>query len=130
MKTYLDKCIEIAKKLWVQLTVAKPLPPLMDELGQPLPAPTPEERRKRFRTEITEYVASGWSIEIENEFDAVLSKKGKFTWVGKLITFLILLLVFAPIALFYLIVVVIKGVSAKPARLRLWIDEDGRIKRA
>jgi hypothetical protein len=29
-----------------------------------------------------------------------------------------------------LIVVVIKGVSAKPARLRLWIDEDGRIKRA
>jgi hypothetical protein len=129
MKPYLDKFMEIVKKLWVQLTVAKPLPPLMDELGQPLPAPTPEERRKRFRTEITEYVASGWSIEIENEFDAVLSTKGKFSWAGKLIIFLILLLLFAPIALFYLIVVVIKGVSAKPERLRLWIDEDGRIKR-
>ena len=74
-------------------------------------------------------MAAGWSIEIENEFDAVLSKKGKFSWVGKLIIFLILLLLFAPLALFYLIVVVVKGVSAKPARLRLWIDEDGRIKR-
>lgn len=129
MKPYMDKFIEIAKKLWVQFYGQKPLPPRVDELGQPLPPLPPEERRKTFRAEITQYVAAGWSIEIENEFDAVLSKKGKFSWAGKLIIFLILLLIFAPLALFYLIVVVVKGVSAKPARLRLWIDEDGRIKR-
>jgi hypothetical protein len=130
MKPYLDKFIEIVKKLWVQFYGQKPPPPRVDELGQPLPPLPPEERRKAFRTEITEYVASGWSIEIENDFDAVLNKKGKFSWAGKLIIFLILLVVFAPIALFYLIVVIIQGVSVKPARLRLWIDEDGRIKRA
>ena len=130
MKPYMDKFIEIVKKAWVQFYGQKPLPPRVDELGQPLPPLPSEERRKTFRAEITQYVAAGWSIEIENEFDAVLSKKGKFSWAGKLIIFLILLLIFAPLALFYLIVVVVKGVSAKPARLRLWIDEDGRIKRA
>ena len=130
MKPYLDKFIEIVKKLWVQFYGEKPLPPRVDEHGQPLPPIPSEERRKALRKEMTEYVAAGWSIEIENEFEAVLSKKDKFSWAGKLIIFLILLLVFAPIALFYLIVVIIQGVSAKPARLRLWIDEDGRIKRA
>lgn len=130
MKPHLDMFIEIVKKLWVQLYGQKPLPPRVDEFGQSLPPLPLEERRKAFRSEITEYIASGWSIEIENEFDAVLSRKGKFSWAGKLIIFLILLLLFAPIALFYLIVVVIKGVRAKPERLRLWIDEDGRIKRA
>lgn len=130
MKPYLDKFIGIAKKSWVQFYGQKPLPPRVDELGQPLPPLPLEERRKALRKEMTEYVAAGWSIEIENDFDAVLSKKGKFSWAGKLIIFLILLLVFAPIALFYLIVVIIQGVSAKPARLRLWVDEDGRIKRA
>ena len=130
MKPYLDKFIKIVKKSWVQFYGQKPLPPRVDELGQPLPPLPPEERQKALRKEMTDYVAAGWSIEIENEFDAVLSRKGKFYWAGKLIIFLILLFVFAPIALFYLIVVIIKGVSAKPSRLRLGIDEDGRIKRA
>ena len=122
--------MEIVKKLWVQFYGEKPLPPRVDELGQPLPPLPAEERQKALRKEMTEYVAAGWSIEIENEFDAVLSKKGKFYWAGKLIIFLVLLFLFFPAALFYLIVIVIKGVNAKPARLRLWIDEDGRIKRA
>ena len=130
MKPYLGKFIEIVKKLWVQFYGQKPLPPRVDEHGQPLPPLPSEERRKALRTEITEYVASGWSVEIENEFDAVLSKKGKFYWAGKLIIFLVLLFLFFPAAFFYLIVIAIKGVNAKPARLRLWIDEDGRIKRA
>jgi hypothetical protein len=59
----------------------------------------------------------------------VLSKRAPFHWVGKLIVFLLLLLIFAPIALFYLIVVIVKGVNAKPTRLRVWIDNDGRIQR-
>jgi hypothetical protein len=91
------------------------------------PRPTAEEARKSFRTALTDCVAGGWTLEIENEYDAVLSKKAPFHWGGKLIVFLILLFIFAPLALFYLIVVIVRGVSAKPSRLRVWIDEDGLI---
>ncbi len=88
---------------------------------------SPEESRKLFRSALTEYVADGWSIEIENELEAVLSRKSGFRWVGKMIIFLILLLVFAPLAFFYLIVVIVKGVTAKPNRIRIRVDENGFI---
>lgn len=93
------------------------------------PRPTAEEARKAFRTSLTDCVAGGWTLEIENEYDAVLSKKSTFHWGGKLLIFLLLLFVFAPLALFYLIVVIVRGVSAKPSRLRVWIDEDGLIQK-
>ena len=130
MKKALAKASEFIKWLWFRITVPwweKPLPPLVDEKGAPLPPPTPEKAHEIFRRTLTDRVAGGWSIEIENQYDAVLSKKRKFTWFLKLIIFLLLLLVFAPLALFYLIVVIIRGVTAKPQRLRIWIDEDGRI---
>ena len=81
------------------------------------------------RAAITNYVADGWNVEIENDFEVVLGRKAKFHWVGKLIIFLLLLLLFAPIGIFYLIVVIIKGVTAKPVRMRLWIDNEGRLQR-
>jgi len=129
MSSFIDKFFSIAKDLWFRLTVPKPLPPLLDEQGQPLPPPTPEEAKKTLRAVITNYVADGWNIEIENDFEVVLGRKAKFHCVGKLILFLLLLLLFAPIGIFYLIVVTIKGVTAKPARIRVWIDADGRIQR-
>jgi hypothetical protein len=129
MNQFFAKVGSFFQEIWFRLAVPKPLPPLLDEQGLQASPPTPEEAKKRLRMAITDYVAGGWSIEIENEFDAVLSKKAPFHWVGKLIVFLLLLLIFAPIALFYLIVVIIKGVNAKPARLRVWIDNDGRIQR-
>ena len=46
---------------------------------------SPEQRRSIFLEFITQRVAEGYSIEINNEFDAVLSKKTKFSWFGKLI---------------------------------------------
>ena len=92
----------------------------------PLP-PTPEEARKSFRDALTEYVARGWTIEIENEFDAVISRKPKFRWFLKLVVFLILLLIFWPLALFFLLVVLIRGLTARPQRLRIYIDPDGQI---
>lgn len=95
--------------------------------NQTLPPTTAEDARRNFRIALTDCVAGGWAIEIENEFDAVLSKKASFHWAGKLLIFLLLLFIFAPLALFYLIVVVVKGISSKPLRLRVWIDEDGRI---
>ena len=129
MNDFLRKSRALLQDLWARFTVPKPLPPMVDEQGQPLPPPTPEEAKKTLRTVITNYVADGWNIEIENDLEVVLGRKAKFHWVGKLIIFLLLLLLFAPIGIFYLIVVIVKGVTAKPARIRVWIDADGRVQR-
>lgn len=117
------------KSLWIAFGTPKPLPPLVDQDGNFLPPPTPEEARKAFRSALTERVADGWTLEIENELDAVVSKKPTFRWIGKLFLFLLLLLLFAPLAAFYLIIVIVQGVTAKPQRVRIWIDGDGRIQR-
>ena len=129
MIEFLSKMGSFMRELWFRLSVPKPLPPLVDEEGIPPAPPTPEEAKKQLRKVVTDYVAGGWNIEIENDLEVVLSKKAPFRWIGKLVIFLLLLLIFAPLGLFYLIVVIVKGVNAKPARLRVWIDEDGRIQR-
>lgn len=118
---------EKLKAAWEWFYVGKPLPPLVGDNGEQLPPPSAEQARLLFREALTNRVADGWKIEIENQFDAVLSRKQNPTWFGKLILFLILLVVFAPLALFYLIFVIITSVNAKPSTLRIWIDEDGRI---
>jgi hypothetical protein len=130
MKEFFDKAVLFSKDLWFRFTVPKPLPARVDDLGHVLPPPSPEEAKKILREAVTNYVADGWNIEIENDLEVVLGRKAKFHWVGKLIIFLLLLLLFAPIGIFYLIVVIVKGVTAKPVRLRVWIDENGRIQRA
>lgn len=129
MNAFLKKLSKPLQDIWFRLSVPKPLPPLVDDHGQPLPAPTPDEAKKILRAAITDYVADGWNVEIENDFEVVLGRKAKFHWAGKLIVFLLLLLLFAPIAVFYLIVVIVKGLTAKPLRLRLWIDNEGRLQR-
>ena len=87
----------------------------------------PEEVRKFFREALTDYVSKGWTIEIENEFDAVISRKPQFRWFLKLVVFLILLLIFFPLAIFFLLVVLVRGLTARPRRLRIYIDPDGQI---
>jgi hypothetical protein len=91
------------------------------------PTPTPEEARKSFRQALTDYVSRGWTIEIENEFDAVISRKPQFRWFLKLIVFLVLLLLFFPFAIFFLVVVLVRGLTAKPRRLRIYVDSEGKI---
>ena len=130
MKQVIEKVTSLLQDLWFRFTVPKPLPPLVDDDGQPLPHPTPTEAKRILREAVTKYVADGWNIEIENDFEVVLGRKPEFRWVGKLVIFLFLLLLFAPIGIFFLIVVIVKGVTAKPVRLRVWIDENGRIQRA
>lgn len=103
------------------------MPSFPDKDGVQVPTPTPEEAKKVFRQALTDYVAQGWTIEIENEFDAVISRKPKFRWVLKLIVFLVLLLVFFPLAIFFLLVVLIRGLTSRPRRLRVYIDPEGNI---
>jgi hypothetical protein len=127
MKSRILQGFIAVRDLWVGWGTPDPLPPLVDENGELRPPPSPAQARIDFRYALTEYVRDGWSIEIENELDAVLSRKAKFSWFGKLIIFVILLLVWFPLAFFYLIVVVVRGVTAKPRRIQIWMDEDGRI---
>lgn len=129
MKKQLEKAASLIKDLWFRLTVPEPLPPRLDKQGNEMPPPTSEEARIILREAATNYVADGWNVEIENENDVVLGRKAKFHWIGKLIIFLLLLFVFVPFAVFYLIVVIVKGVNPKPARLHIWVDENGRIQR-
>ena len=81
-----------------------------------------------FREFLTKQVVQGWTIEIENDFDAVLGKKRKFNWGIKLILFLVLLLIFLPLGLFYLVVVIVRGVTAKPVRRYYRINDIGLIR--
>jgi hypothetical protein len=127
MKQFFTKFLDLIIKFFNNFPVSATEPHaknLDSALNSPL---SPEESRKLFRYRLTEYVANGWSIEIENELDAVLSRKSGFRWVGKLVIFLVLLLIFVPLAFFYLIVVIVKGVTAKPNRIRIWVDENGQI---
>lgn len=127
MATLWIKLVDGVKGVYSRLSDSSRMPPFPDKDAIPLPAPTPEEARKSFREALTEYVARGWSIEIENEFDAVISRKPQFRWVLKLIVFLVFLFVFWPLAIFFLLVFLIRGLTARPRRLRIYIDPDGQI---
>jgi len=127
MASFWIKFVDGIKGIYSRLGSSSSMHPLLDKEAIPLPAPTPEEARKSFREALTDYVARGWTIEIENEFDAVISKKPQFRWFLKLVVFLILLLIFFPLAIFFLLVVLVRGLTAKPRRLRIYIDPDGQI---
>ena len=87
-----------------------------------------EDRKSKFRRYLTNAVSQGWHIEIENEFDAVISKKQKVGWFGSLLLFLLLLLIFVPLAIFYLIYMVVTRSSGKSSLVKVWIDIYGVIK--
>jgi hypothetical protein len=96
---------------------------------EPLTPLTPEESRLLFRKALTDSVEGGWKIEIENELDAVLSKKPSFNWFGSLVGFVILLFIYFPFALFLLVVVIIRGITRRDITRKIWIDDKGRVQR-
>jgi hypothetical protein len=100
--------------------------PIQEEDLIPL---TPEESRVLFRQALTDAVEGGWKIEIENELDAVLSKKPTFNWFGSLVGFVLLIFIYAPFALFFLVVVIIRGVTRRDVTRKIWIDDKGRVQR-
>jgi hypothetical protein len=127
MASFWIKFVDGIKGIYSRLGSSSSMHPLPDKEANPVPTPTPEEAHKSFREALTDYVATGWTIEIENQFDAVISKRPKFRWFLKLIIFLVLLFIFFPLAIFFLLVVLVRGLTAKPRRLRIYIDPEGKI---
>ena len=106
-------------------------PPVKPDPNAPIVPPvelTPEERRAKFRRVLTDRVSAGWHLEIENDYDAVISRKKGFNWLGSLFLFIILLFLVAPLAIFYLVVLAIVKITAKPRTVKIWIDIYGNIK--
>ena len=124
MKSFL-KDLQARWFLFIRPKLSAPTP-IQEEPLTPL---TPEESRLLFRKALTDSVEGGWKIEIENELDAVLSKKPTFNWFGSLVGFVILLFIYFPFALFLLVVVIIRGVTRRDITRKIWIDELGRVQR-
>lgn len=124
MKNFL-KDLQARWFLFIRPKLSAPTP-IQEEPLTPL---TPEESRLLFRKALTDSVEGGWKIEIENELDAVLSKKPSFNWFGSLVGFVILLFIYFPFALFLLVVVIIRGLTRRDVTRKIWIDEIGRVQR-
>lgn len=80
-----------------------------------------------FRTALTDNVANGWHIEIDNGYDAVLSRKRPFNWVFHILIVLVSLFIFAPFALLWFLVMIIIAVTQKPRTKRVWLDPEGEL---
>ena len=80
-----------------------------------------------FRSTLTDNVANGWHIEIENDYDAVLSKKRSFNWIPHILIILFGLFVFVPLAVFWIFVMIILAVTQKSKTKRIWVDPEGEV---
>lgn len=80
-----------------------------------------------FRKTLTDNVANGWHIEIENEYDAVLSKKRAFNWIPHILIILLGVFAFMPLAFFWVFVMIIIAVTQRSKTKRVWVDPEGEI---
>lgn len=80
-----------------------------------------------FRVELTDQVADGWHIEIENEYEAVLSKKKTINWILHILIILVSLFLFAPFTLFWVFVMILLAVTKGSKTKRVWIDPEGQL---
>jgi hypothetical protein len=115
------------KKAWDWFEFSTP------KADKDLPTSTPkaditaEEGKRILRSELVRRAEKGWKIEIENDTDAVVSKKGSIAWILHIFIILILLVVFPLLAFFWLIIMVILAVTKKPRTMRIWVEKDGSL---
>jgi len=118
-------------EFWQKVSQFPKRPPVQPESNEPIEPPkeiSPDERRIQFRRYLTELVSEGWKIEIENEFDAVVSYQSRSGLFIAFVWFIILLLIFAPLAFFYLAYVIVTRLRGKQKLSKVWIDIYGNIK--
>jgi len=88
---------------------------------------TDEEAKKSLTSAIAQRVERGWRIEMQNEFDAILSKRREFNWILHILLLVVFLFLFAPLALFWLVVMVIIAVTRKRITRRVWVEKNGEV---
>ena len=76
---------------------------------------------------IAQKVERGWRIEMQNEFDAILSKRRDFNWILHILLVLLFLVLFAPLALLWLFIMVILAVTRKRVTRRVWVEKNGEV---
>jgi hypothetical protein len=88
---------------------------------------TEEKAKENLKVIVAKLVERGWHIEMNNEFDAILSKKQSFNWILHLILLLVFVVVFPPLALFWLFVMVILAVTRRRSTKRVWVEKNGEV---
>ena len=83
--------------------------------------------KKALTLAIAHKVERGWRIEMQNEFDAILSKRRDFNWILHILLVLLFLVLFAPLALLWLFVMVILAVTRKRVTSRVWVEKNGEV---
>ena len=86
-----------------------------------------EEGKRILRAELTRRAEKGWKIEIENDTDAVVSKKGSIAWLLHIFIILFFLVIFPVLSFVWLIVMVILAITKKPRTMRIWVEKDGSL---
>ena len=104
------------KKRLAEEQLAREANPVSDEIA-----------KKALTIAIAQKVERGWRIEMQNEFDAILSKRRDFNWILHILLVLLFLVLFAPLALFWLFVMVILAVTRKRVTRRVWVEKNGEV---
>ena len=86
-----------------------------------------KKARELIKSTLVNEVANGWHIEIENGYEAVLSKKKPFNWIPHLVVILLGIFLFIPLAIFWPLVMIVVAVSRGTSTKRIWIDDEGKL---
>lgn len=86
-----------------------------------------KKARELIKSTLVNEVANGWHIEIENGYEAVLSKKKPFNWIPHLVVILLGIFLFIPLAIFWPLVMIVVAVSRGTSTKRIWVDDEGKL---
>lgn len=86
-----------------------------------------KKAKELFRSALVNLVANGWHIEIENGYEAVLSIKKPFNWIPHLLVILLGIFIFIPLALFWILVMIVVAITRGSKTKRVWIDDEGKL---
>jgi len=86
-----------------------------------------KKAKELIKSTLVNEVANGWHIEIENGYEAVLSKKKPFNWIPHLVVILLGIFLFIPLAIFWPLVMIVVAVSRGTSTKRIWIDDEGKL---
>ena len=86
-----------------------------------------KKAKELIKSTLVNEVANGWHIEIENGYEAVLSKKKPSNWIPHLVVILLGIFLFIPLAIFWPLVMIVVAVSRGTQTKRIWIDDEGKL---